>query len=625
MGGSHTTLINNNKVRQYNDRGIVTEAGEGGPAFNATITNNTVSNFSSVINSLYGIHCDNGINATDTSSSCLSISGNLVATAGNEPAGGADIRVRKGPQVGISVRIPGLVGTTSTDVDNKITADNPNATTVTVTGSGFTGGAACPAPAAPVEEDAGKEVSTASQNIESSSDESTTPAVAIDANSLRNGLNRGLAAIDAFENSGFYRRSEWLARNVELQTSHLGKPQPSKPPAINGDVKFAVYNSDDGGRSSLPPVNYPVRAAVQKKSSSTPESGETVTVPVGTLPQNKSVTIKFAGTVNNPPAAAHRSALKAPSQQRAYRTVLTDDPDTATASDPTVTLVDLTITWTGATDTNWNTGSNWNTTLAPVAINDVLIPTAGVTNNPTISASDVTVNSLTQQAGRTLTMSSGRTLNVAGNWTNNGTLTAGDGTVVFNGANNTQTLAGSTTFNNLTINHTGTGNVTATGSTLAVSNLLRIQAGTFISSSTFKDVQIDSGATLQSDGSTMNVSGNWTNNGGTFTPAAGTVIFNSTTAGQTIGGTAATQTFNNLQVNKTGQTLTVGGSTTGLNLNGALTLTAGTFDKGTAATINIGRQLDQQRRDLYAWHRHRRLQQHHRRASHQRHGSNSNL
>src|SRR5262249_32889510 len=202
-----------------------------------------------------------------------------------------------------------------------------------------------------------------------------------------------------------------------------------------------------------------------------------------------------------------------------------------------------------ATSTNWNTDTNWNTTKAPVAINDVLIPTAGVTNNPTISASDVTINTFTMQSGRTLTMSSARTLNVASNWTNNGTLTAGDGTVLFNGNNNTQTIAGTNAFNNLTINHTGTGNVTASGSTLTVGGLLRVQGGTFISSSNYKNKQINSDPTFQTDARTINVTGNWTNNGGTFTPRTATIVFNTTAAGQTIGGTATSQTFNIVQVN----------------------------------------------------------------------------
>ena len=129
-------LVSNNLIRQYFDRGIVTEAGEGAADFNVTITNNTVSNFADAINSLHGIHGDFGILAGDTNDVCVDIQDNLVATAGNEPAGGFDIRLRKG--TGPTVRIPGLVGGTATDADNLITAENPNATTVTVTNPGAT-------------------------------------------------------------------------------------------------------------------------------------------------------------------------------------------------------------------------------------------------------------------------------------------------------------------------------------------------------------------------------------------------------------------------------------------------------------------------------------------------------
>ena len=179
------------------------------------------------------------------------------------------------------------------------------------------------------------------------------------------------------------------------------------------------------------------------------------------------------------------------------------------------------------------------------------------------------------------------TINDPGNWANTGTFAGGSSTVNLTGNNNTQTISGNTTFNNLTSNHTGTGNATATGSTLAVSGLMRVQAGTFISSSTFNNVQIDSGTTLQSDGSQMLVSGSWTNNGGTFMPSGNTVKFNGGGA-QAINGTAASQSFSNLEVIKTGgSTLSVGGSTTTLNLDSNLTLTSGIFDKGTANNINV--------------------------------------
>ena len=95
-GGSHTTLINNNQVRQYFDRGIVLQAGEGSAALNANVTNNTVSNFADATNSLHGIHSDIGILAGDTNAVCLNINSNSVATAGNEAQGGADIRLRRG-------------------------------------------------------------------------------------------------------------------------------------------------------------------------------------------------------------------------------------------------------------------------------------------------------------------------------------------------------------------------------------------------------------------------------------------------------------------------------------------------------------------------------------------------
>ena len=143
-GGSHTTLINNNQVRQYFDRGIVLEAGEGSAALNANVTNNTVSNFADATNSLHGIHFNAGILAADNNATCLNISGNSVATAGNEPAGGADIRVRRGSSTTVS--IPGIGGSTSTDAQTRLAALNPTATTISVTGTTFSNIASCPLP-----------------------------------------------------------------------------------------------------------------------------------------------------------------------------------------------------------------------------------------------------------------------------------------------------------------------------------------------------------------------------------------------------------------------------------------------------------------------------------------------
>ena len=62
---------------------------------------------------------------------------------------------------------------------------------------------------------------------------------------------------------------------------------------------------------------------------------------------------------------------------------------------------------------------------------------------------------LTIGSGTTFTLGSSTTLSLSGNWTDNGTFTAGTGsTVIFNGSSGNQTVTGVETFDNLTINKT---------------------------------------------------------------------------------------------------------------------------------------------------------------------------
>jgi hypothetical protein len=142
--------------------------------------------------------------------------------------------------------------------------------------------------------------------------------------------------------------------------------------------------------------------------------------------------------------------------------------------------------------------------------------------------------------------------------------TTGSG-VTYNGTS-AQTLPNAfTSYFNLTLNN-------AAGATgfagLTVQGLMRVQQGTFTSSSTYNNVQIDNGATLAgTNGTTINVSGNWTNNG-TFTANTNTVNFNGSGA-QVIGGTSAT-TFNNLIIANAGSGISLGQNA---NVNAVLTLT----------------------------------------------------
>jgi hypothetical protein len=170
---------------------------------------------------------------------------------------------------------------------------------------------------------------------------------------------------------------------------------------------------------------------------------------------------------------------------------------TATA---TLTVTN-TSTWTGSNGSNWNDLNNWNPLFVPAATNNVIIPTAGVTNEPAISASNITVSNLTIQSGRTLTVSSGRTLNVTSALINNGTLNiAGSFTFGTFTANGTVNFTGTATqnipavsYNNLTVNNAAgaslTGNTIINGTLTLTNGILGTGTNTLTFSTTGTSVR----------------------------------------------------------------------------------------------------------------------------------------
>lgn len=163
----------------------------------------------------------------------------------------------------------------------------------------------------------------------------------------------------------------------------------------------------------------------------------------------------------------------------------------------------------------------------------------------------------------------------SGDWVcNGGNFVAGTGTVTFSDTLD-QAITGTAltaSFNNITVNKPNAklapdGSIT----TLSMSGNMVLTAGEF---------DAGTATTIEMAG------GNWTNNGGTFTPSASNLLFSGTTA-QAINGTAVAQNFNTITVNKSANTLSVSGSTTALTLAGNSNIYAGTFNAGTAATINL--------------------------------------
>lgn len=140
--------------------------------------------------------------------------------------------------------------------------------------------------------------------------------------------------------------------------------------------------------------------------------------------------------------------------------------------------------WTGYTNTDWNTNTNWCNNAVPTASTDVTIP-ASVSNMPTNNGT-ANLRNLTISPSASLTNSATGTFNVYGNFANNGTYND-DGFTVFTGST-AQTLTGATTLHSVIVNNTAgvtlnsptyvEGHLTLTAGTLASGGNLTVDLNT---------------------------------------------------------------------------------------------------------------------------------------------------
>ena len=78
------------------------------------------------------------------------------------------------------------------------------------------------------------------------------------------------------------------------------------------------------------------------------------------------------------------------------------------------------VTWTGATNSDWNTASNWDPALVPTTYIDAIIPAGEITNYPVIfsginaSVKNITISSTVNNS---IIVQSGGKLTVSGNYT----------------------------------------------------------------------------------------------------------------------------------------------------------------------------------------------------------------
>ena len=114
-----------------------------------------------------------------------------------------------------------------------------------------------------------------------------------------------------------------------------------------------------------------------------------------------------------------------------------------TVSGATTIAATFTIpTWSGSTDTDWNTATNWTPNVVPTNLIDVIVP--AVSNMPLVADNSVCHN-LTINSGAVVTIPAAMSLTVAGSITNNAGVTGlvikssaslANGTLIFNNAQN---------------------------------------------------------------------------------------------------------------------------------------------------------------------------------------------
>jgi hypothetical protein len=162
------------------------------------------------------------------------------------------------------------------------------------------------------------------------------------------------------------------------------------------------------------------------------------------------------------------------------------------------TVNSCTITWTGATSTDWNTNTNWSSSSVPTTIDDVIIP-ASVTSNrmPVISAGS-DVRSVSNSG--TITMTSSGILNVYGNISSTGTFTTVSGSAVAFNGNTAQTVNGVSALHNVKMNNTGGG--VSLSSALTVNGTLSLTRGVLTTNSKLT-INFDNGGNIAYTGSEL--------------------------------------------------------------------------------------------------------------------------
>jgi hypothetical protein len=104
------------------------------------------------------------------------------------------------------------------------------------------------------------------------------------------------------------------------------------------------------------------------------------------------------------------------------------------------------VTWSGTTNSDWATATNWSTGAVPTS-SDIVAIDGTFTNEPSISGTDAVAKTVIVTSGNTLTIDESSSLTVSGDFTNTGTVTLNSTEDDFSSLIVTGTATGDITYN----------------------------------------------------------------------------------------------------------------------------------------------------------------------------------